>query len=309
MNALVFPDLSHHRPGVNLAGAPAVMTKATEGASFVDPTFGDYKAAAAALGILFGGFHWVDTADLSAQARNAVGVMGRVPAMWDCEADGATVPRILDLTTRYRALGGVVHLCYLPHWWWADHLGSPDLRPLAAAGLALVSSNYPAGGYSDTGPGWAPYGGVMPAIWQFTDAGTFGGRLDVDLNAYRGSIDELRQLWTGEGMEQSDLVQGNKVRRNTVGNVLGDQGSMRDWWYGVPGAVDGDGTNPPPAGSRLDVLARAAEAVVVGGVGGVLPAEQVAAIQALTAAVDGLSGRLDRMAAAELGGPAPAGGV
>jgi len=155
-----FPDLSHYKTP-SLDGAVALITKATQGTAFVDATYAPYKRDADARGIPFAGYHWVDTSDLGAQAALAWRVMGGVP--------------------------------YLPRWWWQDHLGSPDLRPLRDAGLALVSSVYPKSGYTEQGVGWLPYGGVYPEIWQYTDAHPFNGQL-VDFNAYRGTVEQLRQL-------------------------------------------------------------------------------------------------------------------
>src|SRR5205814_54146 len=102
---------------------------------------------------------------------------------------------VLGFASAFRAQGGITHLVYLPRWYW-QALGSPDLTPLERAGLHLISSNYMI--YSDTGPGWAGYGGVIPVIWQFTDAYPLNG-FSVDMNAYRGTVDQLRALATGQG--------------------------------------------------------------------------------------------------------------
>ena len=191
-----FPDLSHHKQ-VSLDGALALITKATQGTSYVDPTYATYKADADRRGIPFAGYHWVDFADIGSQALHSYKVMGSVPCMWDAEAAGATVPRLAELTRRYRELGGNPRLVYLPRWFWRDHLGSPSLRPLVDEGLALVSSAYPSSGYSDTGIGWQPYGGMSPAIWQYTDAHPFNGAA-VDFNAFKGTVDQLRALFNGD---------------------------------------------------------------------------------------------------------------
>ncbi len=194
-----FPDLSHYKV-VSLDGAVALITKGTQGAYNVDPTYAPYRADATRRGIPFCGYHWVDTSDLGLQAANAWRVMGSTPVMWDAEATGVTVPRLLDITAKFRALGGKPRLCYLPRWWWRDHMGSPDLRPLAAAGLSLVSSAYPSTGYTEDGVGWQPYGGVTPVIWQFTDAYPFNGQR-VDFNAYKGTVEQLRALFNGSTID------------------------------------------------------------------------------------------------------------
>lgn len=192
---IFFPDLSHYKTP-SLDGAVALITKATQGTSFVDSTYGSFRADAIRRGIPFAGYHWIDTSDLGAQAANAYRIMGNTPCMWDAEASGATVARIVDITKQYRALGGNPRLVYLPHWWWQDHLGSPSLQPLADLGLGLVSSAYPAAGYSETGVGWNGYGGVTPVIWQYTDKQPFNG-WNVDFNAYKGTVDSLRTLFNG----------------------------------------------------------------------------------------------------------------
>ena len=187
-----FPDVSNHTP-VSLVGAPACIAKATEGTTFTDTFYTWHRGQAVAMGIPFAAYHWVNTADLAGQAAHAYQVVGPgTPVMWDAEAAGSTVPRLLELTSRYRGLGGVASLVYLPRWWWRDHLGAPDLRPLADAGLALISSDY------DNAPpdGWAPYGGVTPAVWQFTSTRPFNGRL-CDFNRYPGTVEQLRALFAG----------------------------------------------------------------------------------------------------------------
>lgn len=221
-----FPDLSHYKP-VSLDGALALITKGTEGRSYVDPTFVPFRADATRRGIPFCGYHWIDTSDLTAQAANAWRVMGSTPVMWDAEAAGVTVPRLLDITAQFRALGGKPRLCYLPRWWWRDHMGSPDLRPLAAAGLALVSSAYPAAGYTEDGPGWAPYGGVTPVIWQFTDAYPFNG-LRVDFNAYKGSVEQLRALFNGTPTGGTDMAETMVVVQETRAVWLSNYLERRD---------------------------------------------------------------------------------
>lgn len=228
---IFFPDLSHYKTP-SLDGAVALITKATQGSSYVDSTYAGFQQDASKRGIPFAGYHWIDTTNLASQAANAYRIMGGIPCMWDAEADGATVARIIDLTKRYRALGGNPRLVYLPHWWWQDHLGSPSLQPLADLGLGLVSSAYPSAGYTENGVGWNGYGGMSPVIWQYTDKQPFNG-WTVDFNAFKGTVEELRRLFgtfnsggpmtsewhTGAGQDPY-LTQGNpgyaKQQRDTA---------------------------------------------------------------------------------------------
>lgn len=191
-----FPDVSHYQGPLRLDGAVAVIIKATQGVAYVDPEYAEFVAQAKHLGIPFAAYHWLDTTDAVAQARHAYSVVGPgVVLMIDDEQNVINVAHTLAFVTEYRRLGGCVRLEYAPMWVW-ENSGRPDLRPLQAAGLYLVSSNYPANGYSSTGPGWTPYGGyVVVTIWQFTDRRMFGGQ-PVDFNEYQGSIADLRALFT-----------------------------------------------------------------------------------------------------------------
>lgn len=190
-----FPDVSNHQAGMSLTGAIACIAKASEGTGFRDPYYAGFKEQARQLGIPFCGYHWINETDINGQAQLAYSMVGSgTPIMWDCEDDGCSVERILAITDAYRALGGVATLVYLPKWWWSGHLGSPDLTPLTAAGLSLIASNYTT--YSDSGPGWNPYGGVYPAIWQYTSSYPFNG-YNIDFNAYKGSIVDLEALFNG----------------------------------------------------------------------------------------------------------------
>lgn len=204
-----FPDVSHHNGTLRLTGALAIIAKATQGEGYRDPTFEWYENRARTLDVPFVAYHWVDTDPIADQAANARVVAGNTPLMWDAEAEGVTVSRLVALTNALRAVGGNPRLVYLPHWWW-ERIGSPDLRPLAAAGLALVSSNYPTDGYTENGPGWTPYGGLTPTIWQYTSTGRLPGTVGAlgDMNAYRGTIAELRAFLNGptpEGPTVPDL--------------------------------------------------------------------------------------------------------
>jgi hypothetical protein len=214
---LHFPDVSHHNAPLSLLGASAVIAKATEGASFKDPYYVNFRAQAVAMKVPFMGYHWVNTDSIAAQARNAYDVMGSTPCMWDAEAAGVTVARLADLTASYRGLGGVVHMVYLPRWWWRDHMGAPDLSPLVNLDLHLVSSNYTA--YSDPGPGWTPYGGMAPVQWQYSDNTMFNGK-PVDFNAFRGTASQYQLLINGTTVKAVDM---------TVAALVHDKAGKHYW--------------------------------------------------------------------------------
>lgn len=190
-----YPDVSNYQPRLSLTGALAVCAKASQGVGYVDPYYIGFKGQAKALGIPQSAYHWLDTAPAVDQARHAFSVVGsKVPLMIDDEQNVVVVAHTLDFVAEYRRLGGLVTLEYLPRWIW-ERSGKPDLRPLAAAGLSIVSSNY-SEPYSDHGVGFQPYGGVTPGTWQYTSTQMFNGQL-CDFNGFPGTVEQLAALWFG----------------------------------------------------------------------------------------------------------------
>lgn len=55
---------------------------------------------------------------------------------------------------------------------------------------------------------------------------------------------------------------GPSTRQNSRDAILGDQGSYRDWGYGVEGEAGADGTNPPKPTSRFGVIFAAAKTIL-----------------------------------------------
>src|SRR6266702_1068529 len=79
-----------------------------------------------------------------------------------------SIQKAVNFVDAYRADSGICHTLYLPHWYW-QVLGQPSLQPFIDRHMTLVSSYYVS--YSDTGPGWQPYGGMTPKSWQYTSTG------------------------------------------------------------------------------------------------------------------------------------------
>lgn len=209
-----FPDIAHFQEGLDLTGAVLIVAKASQGAHYRDPAYPGFRAQAARLGTPFVGYHWLDTTPPPAQAANAYAAVGPdTPLMIDDEQGAIVVAHTLEFAAAYRALGGRVRPEYVPRWLW-ERSGSPDLRPLADAGLLLVASHY--GDGPSSAAGWAPYGGVTPTILQYTDAQPFNGQR-VDFNAYRGTLAQLRADLMGEDMQPTTtLSDGTSVNAALV---------------------------------------------------------------------------------------------
>jgi len=197
---IFYPDVSDYQAGISFSGCVIAMVKATENNNYTNPDYAAAKVRAASAGAYFCAYHFLHAGNGAGQASYAYSrVGGGVPLMIDCEptynSNGtiASAPQISDVVAfvnRYRALGGTVHLLYLPHWYWQGNLGQASLSPVTDLGMLLVSSDYT--GYSDTGPGWAAYGGMTPLIWQYTSTAALNGVSKVDMNAYQGSLADFQ---------------------------------------------------------------------------------------------------------------------
>jgi hypothetical protein len=288
-----FPDLSHYDldRGLRLqAGTVAVIVKATHGTAFLDRGFGPFRTQAGDVAAWFTAYHWLNHGDAADQAAFFWRTVGRVPVMVDAEDTAAntgyngplTVADIVEFVTTLRELGGTSNLGYLPHWYWQDHMGSPDLTPLARAGIGLVSSNYTT--YSDTGPGWAGYGGVDPVQWQYTDACPYGGAA-CDFNAFRGFLADYIALTTkgSTDVNLTDIVPA--TGGVNVGDVLSDL--FNNIQYGHSGYVP---TNVGFTGRQLNALVAAAAADQV------RDAATLAAVNALADLIKAGGGNVDTAA-------------
>jgi peptidoglycan hydrolase-like protein with peptidoglycan-binding domain len=203
---IFYPDVSDYQAGISFSGCVIAVAKATEGIGYTNPDYASAKVRAANAGAFFCAYHFLHSGNGAGQASYAHGVVGNdVPLMIDFEptynANGtiASAPQLSDAVAfinEYRSLGGKTYLLYLPHWYWQGNLAQAPLTPVIDLGMLLVSSDYTT--YSDTGPGWAPYGGMTPIIWQYTSTATLNGVNNVDFNAYQGTLADFEaQVTTG----------------------------------------------------------------------------------------------------------------
>ncbi len=240
---IFYPDVSDYQAGISFTGCVIAMVKATENDNYINPDYAAAKVRAADAGAYFCAYHFLHAGNGAGQASYAYARVGSgIPLMIDCEptynSNGsiASAPQISDAVAfinQYRALGGTVHLLYLPHWYWQGNLGQASLAPVSDLGMLLVSSDYT--GYSDTGPGWSAYGGMTPLIWQYTSTATLNGVSNVDMNAYQGTPADF-QAQVSSGAQTS----GNPIlsEGDTGAAVQTLQTRLNVW--GAKLTVDGD---------------------------------------------------------------------
>jgi GH25 family lysozyme M1 (1,4-beta-N-acetylmuramidase) len=191
---IFFGDYSSFQRGVRLDGTVAACIKATEGTTYSNPYFSQTRDEANRVGAYVFAYHFLRRGDGDGQADFYYRQRGNRPVAvdWEVAADGSH-PDIHDMFNFINGVnnrGGRCHIAYIPHWFW-QQVGSPDLTGLRQFPVRLWSSQYTT--YSDTGPGWDPYGGMYPQIWQYTDKFNMNGTT-CDFNAFKGTVDELAAM-------------------------------------------------------------------------------------------------------------------
>jgi peptidoglycan hydrolase-like protein with peptidoglycan-binding domain len=237
---IFYPDVSDYQAGISFAGCAIAMVKATEDTGYTNPDYTAAKARAAEAGAFFCAYHFLHAGNGAAQASYAYSKVGSgVPLMIDCESTTGSSPQISDVVAfvnQYRALGGTVYLLYLPHWYWSGDQGSASLAPVSDLGMLLVSSDYTT--YSDTGAGWAAYGGMTPVIWQYTSSATLNGVTNVDMNAFQGTLASFETAVTGGGSTNNPVGEPTLSEGATGAAVQTLQTRLNVW--GASLTVDGN---------------------------------------------------------------------
>jgi Glycosyl hydrolases family 25/Putative peptidoglycan binding domain len=190
-------DISSFQNGINLTGWHAVACKITQGTGYTDPFWTTFRTHAATAGAFFFGYHFLTEGNGAGQADHYFGNAGKLPCMIDFEPTSGSNPQMADAEAfkdRLAEHGCPCNLVYLPRWYWGN-LGSPGLSGLTTRSLKLVSSEYTA--YNDNGPGWTPYGGMTPEVWQYSSTLRTGGMSQVDANAFKGTFAQLQAMVSG----------------------------------------------------------------------------------------------------------------
>jgi lysozyme len=197
------------------AGIRFAFSKVSESTDYVNSTWAHNRAGMETLtGFVPGAYHFLrSTTDPAEQARHfaaAAGDLSKWAVMLDVEPitdqDGKVVsmPSAAQAKTWVTELkakaGGHKVLGYFPRWYWRE-LGEPDLSFFdGLCGSEYVSGTGTAATLYTRVPSawWEPYGGENVVTLQFSSSATVPGISGkVDVNAYRGTVDELRAALIG----------------------------------------------------------------------------------------------------------------
>ncbi|GFP54440.1 hypothetical protein ACSS6W_002235 [Trichoderma asperelloides] len=202
-------DISHYQPTVNFKqaysdGARFVIIKATEGTTYIDPSFSDHYTQATQAGFIRGGYHFAQPASSSGAAQanyflkhgggwSSDGIT--LPGMLDLEyapsgdscyglSTSAMVSWINDFITTYHAATTQYPLIYTSTSWWQLCTGNNgsfgNKSPLVVARYASSVGTLP--------NGWSYY-----TIWQNSDSAPWGGDSDV----FNGDLSQLQKIARG----------------------------------------------------------------------------------------------------------------
>lgn len=173
-----------------------IEAKVSEGNYYKDPDWKRIKQFGADRGVPVIGYHYVTTNDAHSQAATWLANGGGNVAMLDVEANSGNIDNFWAVVNAFNAAGVRVTLSYIPHWYWQG-IGSPDLSKVPG----LIASNYVNGtGYAsslypgDNSNRWFSYGGATPQILQFSSQAIVANLQTCDVNAFRGTLEQLYEL-------------------------------------------------------------------------------------------------------------------
>lgn len=209
INAVI--DVSHHNTvgsfaKVKAAGVIGVIHKATQGSSYVDPTYAKNKGAIKEAGLLLGAYHFGTAGDASAQAEHFLSVVDSDTALLVLDLEGNPQGRDMSLL---EAEQFVHHMA-------AETGRYPGLYSGHVIKEILSNERIKQAADTELSKCWlwiAQYGPapLIPTVWstwtlwQYTDGGAGPdphevdgiGRCDRDY--FNGTEDQLTAFWGSAG--------------------------------------------------------------------------------------------------------------
>ena len=203
-------DCSHHDGEVSLTGCIGATHKITEGTSYVDPQYATRMNSWLKQGVaILGSYHVLHTGNLDEQLAHWISTLDNLTPGWRRhphwvnQIDGEKWPtdQVSPATIRMFA---VLAKREIPHGWTVTYASRGQygdglaglVTPLWNADYRGAGKGYPGdswASYGGSAAGWAAYSGQVPTLLQWRDS-------PYDLNAYRGTLDQLKALIRGDDM-------------------------------------------------------------------------------------------------------------
>ncbi len=232
-------DVSRWEPNINWtsvrnSGIRFAFMKATEGLTYIDPTFEPNWVNAKRVGLIRGAYHYLHGGeDANAQADLFLKVVklepGDFPPVLDVENIGnenvsnqEMIAKAEIWLKKVEAATGRVPIIYSGPFFLRDRMSRPILgAPSWSKKYPLWLANYLTVMHENSLPiqpvSWADW-----KIWQYTDKGTVPG-IDsgVDMNYFRGTIDELYAFAGAKPAEPATHVVQSGETVKSIANQYG----------------------------------------------------------------------------------------
>ena len=213
MGTIFGVDVSEHQDGMSLVqakneGIDFCIVRTTDG-TYKDHCYRSHVDDARQAGMVLAAYHYLrnpsEGTSIRQQVDASLEVMGgdhRLPMWLDCETDAGLHPdHIRECKRLFEEAGVRVLGIYATASWWESKVdgGEPPTQPLGAVWVAHYGQDLkgpPGALYAQRDKSvWGyPLGDQTPVIWQFGQRGVVNG-YEVDVNAFRGSVEQLRALF------------------------------------------------------------------------------------------------------------------
>lgn len=253
MATLFGVDVSEHQNGMSLAAAKRegieyAIIRTTDG-TYKDRCYRSHLEDAESAGLITAAYHYLrnpsEGTTVAQQVQASLEVMGdKKRPMWlDCETPaGLHVDHIRECKREFERRGVRVigAYSYVPYWEGSIAPGEPDSHEFGAFWVAAYGQNrmgapaaiYPGNGASQ----WDyPLGNQKPALWQYGSNAQVAG-YNVDINAYRGTRDQLRALFYGGKQHHEGEEMTTKFFTDFLTGYLGPQiDAIQEIWRQLRG--------------------------------------------------------------------------
>ncbi len=240
MATLFGVDVSEHQDGMSLAAAKRegieyAIIRTTDG-TYKDRCYRSHLEDAESAGLITAAYHYLrnpsEGTTIAQQVQAALEVMGDLkrPIWLDCETPaGLHVDHIREAKREFERRGVRVigAYSYVPYWKGRISPDEPDSHEFGAFWVAAHGSNRtgaPAGIYPGNGASqWDyPLGNQKPTLWQYGSNAQVAG-YSVDINAYRGTRDQLCALFYGNQESHKGEEMTTKFFTDFLTGYLGPQ--------------------------------------------------------------------------------------
>jgi lysozyme len=192
-------DLSHHDPASDYvavfnSGIRGIIYKATQGIEYTDPTYTSQRIKAKQAGLQWGAYHFADSADVAAQAKNFLAYRPPDPDElfcldWEDNAGNAMSKEQAQewITTVETALGRLGE-CVI-------YSGNTAKERIIGKDTFFGSRRLWLAQYTKATPSWQESWNSY-WLWQYSETGKCPGvNGKIDVNHYAGSLDQLAAEW------------------------------------------------------------------------------------------------------------------